>query len=185
MLTSLFRIIRLANPHEGAAAKTPEARLIKSLKHLGSNTGTVYWNRPHNLAINIVEGRASLWKFSILMRNWDKYAYVPARDGVVVYLQFHPTDGSILGTPIPGGFFKIEEDSVDRALSAINSAPTIEETVNQELDMIERKFSITISPKIRARIVWESNMASRHWDVDPVKKHLIFPLDGGKMRGYP
>jgi len=179
--SSFFRDKRGSQEENESEAQAREI-LEKNLEPLKRG----YWKPPHNLALNFALMGANLWTFTILPLFWKKQGYRADLNGIVIQPIWRSVQsGTTLGYQNSSGFSILTPDVAQNIVSLIGRAETIQDTVREELRMIEMHFGIEIPSQIKASLASTDmlKVAKRRWRVDTLnlKKRLI-PFDGSKPR---
>lgn len=149
--------------------------LDKHLKKPGKKGG--WWLPPHNLLINQALMGMNLWHF--------RYDISLREEGIVVRPMWTSIDsGSTIGGKNMSGFAQINPAIAANLVKLVKQQPTIESTVQKELDDAEHKFGMKIPPAFKSKILKDAvKVAGRRWGVNRLRtnKELI-PYDGSKKR---
>lgn len=137
------------------------------------------WIPSHNFALNRALMAWNAWHFTVLpLLNARLRAYRPARNGKPEGIVLHPiwrpfnnTDWAVM-TP----------DFAEKLVQIAKKAPSIKDSVKNELKWIETTFKIDIPSEVKNKIIAGSEkVAKRRIDVDRLRvKDELWPFDGSK-----
>lgn len=139
--------------------------------------GRAWWLPPRDCVINQAAMGYNLWRFTILPFYPKKRAYSEAQAGIVIHPIWVPVKNDHL-------IRTVDLDTAKQMVAVVRKAPTIQDTVRQELAWIEREFSIRIPEGIQSQILKDAlPTARRRWSVDRLRvKDRLIPLDGSAPR---
>lgn len=141
--------------------------------------GNCWWDPPRNFAINSALMGINLWKFSILPFHPLKRAYrAPGGslpEGIVIHPNWHPLNDKTY----PDDNIEIVQKMIAMAKSF---GVSLQETVVEELKLIETKFGVKVPDAIEAKLRLEVlKIATRRWSTNRLKtKDTLIPFDGSK-----
>ena len=174
----------LGNMLPGYIEDDKEAKeiLARELEPLNPNG---FCKPSHNLALNFALMEPNLWRYSILPFGGAKRRYRKDLNGLLVHQSWSPVNiGGYLGRKDASGFMFLEASTARKIISAMEQAPTLQDTVLTEIAAIEAHFGISIPQAISDALVKEApKVARRRWSASRTRvKDRLFPLDGGAPR---
>jgi hypothetical protein len=179
---ALLPLLKAASEEENESEAQARAILEKNLEPLKRG----FWKPPHNLALNFALMGANLWTFTILPLFWKKQGYRADLNGIVIQPLWRSVQsGTTLGYRNTSGFAILTPDVAQSIVSLIGRAESIQDTVREELRLIETHFGIEIPSQIKTSLASTDmlKVAKRRWRVDTLKlKKRLIPFDGSKPR---
>jgi len=135
-----------------------------------------WWMPPRNFLINQALMGYNFWQFTILPLFPQRMAYREDLAGIVIHPSWRPASDHLVRD--------LDPEIAQKLVTHARTASTVQETARQELDWIERTFSIRIPNDIQGKIVKDAlPSAKRRWGVDHLRiKNRLIPLDGSAPR---
>jgi hypothetical protein len=136
-----------------------------------------WWDPPHNYGVNSAIMELNGWYFTILPLFAAKIAYRPKSDRFPEGIVIDPN-----WAPVKGHTGPHTANTAAIFVKAAKAAPSVQDSVKQELKSIETHFKVDIPASVQSKLIGESlKVAQRRWGVDRLRRRkILVPFDGSK-----